>query len=119
MPLYRAGRRWSPLLPLRGSKGKTVKGKRRSYYRVSKKGGSQVEQALSALDQFLTQPGFPLTAVLVPGRPFPRTPCSGGRSYVRVRHIAAASNRLGQTLQRLGNRRGTPPAHGPVALSPR
>ncbi len=35
------------------STGKTVKGKRRRYYRVTKKGRSQLEQALSALDQFL------------------------------------------------------------------
>ena len=35
------------------SAGKTVKGKRRRYYRVTKKGRSQLEQALSALDQFL------------------------------------------------------------------
>ena len=35
------------------SAGKTVKGKRRRYYRVTKKGRSQLEQALSALEQFL------------------------------------------------------------------
>src|SRR5712692_3387762 len=35
------------------STGKTVKGKRRRYYRATKKGRSQLEQALSALDQFL------------------------------------------------------------------
>jgi PadR family transcriptional regulator PadR len=35
------------------STGKTVKGKRRRYYRVTKKGRNQLEQALSALDQFL------------------------------------------------------------------
>jgi PadR family transcriptional regulator PadR len=35
------------------SNGKTVKGKRRRYYRVTRKGRGQLEQALSALDQFL------------------------------------------------------------------
>ena len=35
------------------STGKTVKGKRRRYYRATKKGRSQLEQALSALEQFL------------------------------------------------------------------
>jgi PadR family transcriptional regulator len=35
------------------STGKTVKGKRRRYYRATKKGRNQLEQALSALDQFL------------------------------------------------------------------
>jgi len=35
------------------STGKTVKGKRRRYYRATKKGRSQLEQALSALDGFL------------------------------------------------------------------
>ena len=35
------------------SNGKTVKGKRRRYYRVTKKGRTQLEQALEALDQFL------------------------------------------------------------------
>jgi PadR family transcriptional regulator, regulatory protein PadR len=36
------------------SNGKTVKGKRRRYYRVTRKGRSQLEQSLRALDQFLT-----------------------------------------------------------------
>lgn len=36
------------------STGKTVKGKRRRYYRVTKKGRNQLERALSALDQFLS-----------------------------------------------------------------
>jgi PadR family transcriptional regulator, regulatory protein PadR len=35
------------------SKGRTVKGKRRRYYRVTKKGRAQLEQALMALNQFL------------------------------------------------------------------
>ncbi len=35
------------------STGKTVKGKRRRYYRATKKGRSQVEQALAMLEQFL------------------------------------------------------------------
>jgi DNA-binding PadR family transcriptional regulator len=35
------------------SKGKTVKGKRRRYYRVTKKGRAQLEQALVALNQFM------------------------------------------------------------------
>jgi PadR family transcriptional regulator, regulatory protein PadR len=35
------------------SSGKTVKGKRRRYYRATKKGRGQLEQALAALDQFL------------------------------------------------------------------
>jgi PadR family transcriptional regulator len=35
------------------SKGKTVKGKRRRYYRVTRKGRAQLEQALDALDHFL------------------------------------------------------------------
>jgi PadR family transcriptional regulator, regulatory protein PadR len=35
------------------SKGRTVKGKRRRYYRATKKGRIQVEEALSALHQFL------------------------------------------------------------------
>lgn len=35
------------------SKGKTVKGKRRRYYRVTKKGRGQLEQALIALNLFL------------------------------------------------------------------
>lgn len=35
------------------SKSKTVKGKRRRYYRVTKKGRLQLEQALLALNQFL------------------------------------------------------------------
>jgi PadR family transcriptional regulator len=47
------------------STGKTVKGKRRRYYRVTKKGRNQLEQALSALEQFLVgvvvavPPGMP------------------------------------------------------------
>jgi PadR family transcriptional regulator, regulatory protein PadR len=35
------------------STGKTVKGKRRRYYRATKKGRVQFEQALAALDDFL------------------------------------------------------------------
>ena len=35
------------------SKGTTVKGKRRRYYRVTKKGRQQLEQALMALKEFL------------------------------------------------------------------
>src|ERR1051326_8591102 len=35
------------------SKGKTVKGKRRRYYRVTKKGRAQLDQAFDALDHFL------------------------------------------------------------------
>jgi DNA-binding PadR family transcriptional regulator len=35
------------------SKGKTVKGKRRRYYRVTKKGRTQLEQALITVNQFL------------------------------------------------------------------
>jgi PadR family transcriptional regulator, regulatory protein PadR len=35
------------------STGKMVKGKRRRYYRATKKGRNQLDQALSALDQFL------------------------------------------------------------------
>jgi DNA-binding PadR family transcriptional regulator len=35
------------------SKGKTVKGKRRRYYRVTKKGRVQLEQALLAVNEFL------------------------------------------------------------------
>jgi PadR family transcriptional regulator PadR len=35
------------------STGKTVKGKRRRYYRATKKGRLQFEQALAALDEFL------------------------------------------------------------------
>jgi DNA-binding PadR family transcriptional regulator len=35
------------------SKGKTVKGKRRRYYRATKKGRIQVEETLTALHQFL------------------------------------------------------------------
>ena len=46
------------------SNGKTVKGKRRRYYRVTKKGRSQLEQSLRALDQFLT-------GILVPIPPAP------------------------------------------------
>ncbi len=55
------------------SKGKTVKGKRRRYYRVTRKGRSQLEQALSALDQFLT-------GILVPVPPTP--PDSSGNHGV-------------------------------------
>jgi PadR family transcriptional regulator PadR len=36
------------------SSGKTVKGKRRRYYRATKKGRLQFEQALAALDEFLS-----------------------------------------------------------------
>jgi PadR family transcriptional regulator, regulatory protein PadR len=36
------------------STGKTVKGKRRRYYRATRKGTAQLEQALAALDQFLS-----------------------------------------------------------------
>jgi DNA-binding PadR family transcriptional regulator len=36
------------------SNGKTVKGKRRRYYRLTKKGRSQMEQAVSMLEQFLS-----------------------------------------------------------------
>jgi PadR family transcriptional regulator, regulatory protein PadR len=36
------------------STGKTVKGKRRRYYRVTKKGRNQLDQALSALNAFLS-----------------------------------------------------------------
>jgi PadR family transcriptional regulator, regulatory protein PadR len=35
------------------STGKMVKGKRRRYYRATKKGRNQLDQALTALDQFL------------------------------------------------------------------
>jgi PadR family transcriptional regulator len=35
------------------SKGKTIKGKRRRYYRLTGKGQSQLDQALAALDRFL------------------------------------------------------------------
>ncbi|MBV9547574.1 MAG: helix-turn-helix transcriptional regulator [Chloroflexi bacterium] len=35
------------------SKGKTVKGKRRRYYRITKKGRAQLDQALIAVNQFL------------------------------------------------------------------
>ena len=35
------------------SKGKTIKGKRRRYYRLTGKGKSQLDQALAALDRFL------------------------------------------------------------------
>jgi DNA-binding PadR family transcriptional regulator len=35
------------------SKGKTVHGKRRRYYRLTKKGRDQLQQALAALDRFL------------------------------------------------------------------
>jgi PadR family transcriptional regulator PadR len=35
------------------STARTVKGKRRRYYRATKKGRVQLEQALEALDQFL------------------------------------------------------------------
>lgn len=54
------------------SNGKTVKGKRRRYYRATKKGRSQLEQALSALDQFLT-------GILAPTPPAPpSTPGNDG-----------------------------------------
>jgi DNA-binding PadR family transcriptional regulator len=36
------------------SSGKTVKGKRRRYYRLTKKGQGQLQQALATLGQFLT-----------------------------------------------------------------
>jgi DNA-binding PadR family transcriptional regulator len=42
------------------SKGKTVKGKRRRYYRVTKKGREQLEQALIALNEFLFEDREPL-----------------------------------------------------------
>ena len=35
------------------SKGKTIKGKRRRYYRLTHKGQAQLDQALAALDRFL------------------------------------------------------------------
>ena len=35
------------------SNGKTIKGKRRRYYRLTQKGQSQLDQALAALDRFL------------------------------------------------------------------
>jgi len=35
------------------SSGKTVKGKRRRYYRLTKKGQAQLQQALAAVGQFL------------------------------------------------------------------
>jgi PadR family transcriptional regulator PadR len=35
------------------STGKTVKGKRRRYYRATRKGRGQLEQAVAILDQFL------------------------------------------------------------------
>jgi PadR family transcriptional regulator, regulatory protein PadR len=38
------------------STGKTVKGKRRRYYRMTKKGRNQLDQALSALNAFLSTP---------------------------------------------------------------
>ena len=44
------------------SKGKTVKGKRRRYYRVTKTGRVQLEQALIALNQFLFDSLEPLGA---------------------------------------------------------
>jgi DNA-binding PadR family transcriptional regulator len=44
------------------SKGKTVKGKRRRYYRVTKKGRAQLDQALIALNQFLFDGLAPLSA---------------------------------------------------------
>jgi DNA-binding PadR family transcriptional regulator len=34
------------------SKGKTVKGKRRRYYRVTREGSAQLEEALIALNDF-------------------------------------------------------------------
>ncbi len=63
--LARAGHKVSPglLYPLLHdmekagwvkSTGKTVKGKRRRYYRATKKGRAQVDQALIALEQFLS-----------------------------------------------------------------
>jgi PadR family transcriptional regulator, regulatory protein PadR len=42
------------------SKGKTVKGKRRRYYRITKKGRVQLEQALIAVNQFLFEGLEPL-----------------------------------------------------------
>src|SRR5438874_1675356 len=53
------------------STGKTVKGKRRRYYRATKKGRSQLEQAVMVLNQFLVgivsvpdQPGGELDGAL-------------------------------------------------------
>jgi DNA-binding PadR family transcriptional regulator len=48
------------------STGKTVKGKRRRYYRATKKGRVQFDQAVAVLDQFLF--GI-LAAPLAEGRP--------------------------------------------------
>lgn len=48
------------------STGRMVKGKRRRYYRATKKGRNQLDQALSALDQFL----FDIMSV-APGAPNP------------------------------------------------
>ena len=42
------------------SKGKTVKGKRRRYYRITKKVRAQLEQALMAVNQFLFEGLEPL-----------------------------------------------------------
>lgn len=36
------------------SSGKTVKGKRRRYYRLTRKGGAQLAEALGQLEQFLS-----------------------------------------------------------------
>jgi PadR family transcriptional regulator PadR len=49
------------------SNGKTVKGKRRRYYRVTKKGRTQLEQALAALDQFLNGIVMPAPGVTMDG----------------------------------------------------
>jgi PadR family transcriptional regulator len=45
------------------SKGKTVKGKRRRYYHITKKGRVQLEQALVAVNQFLFEGLEPLAGV--------------------------------------------------------
>jgi len=47
------------------SNGKTVKGKRRRYYRVTKKGRAQLQQALEALDQFLNGIVIPPSLVAI------------------------------------------------------
>lgn len=44
------------------SKGKTVKGKRRRYYRITKKGRVQLAQALIAVNQFLFEGLEPVAA---------------------------------------------------------
>jgi len=49
------------------SKGKTVKGKRRRYYRATKKGRVQLEQALIALNQFLFDGLEPMPAATTRG----------------------------------------------------